>query len=154
MAARGLSQSGHASYIAALSKRPPFLRCLGVSLRSIRRPTHLTARPLVVGLMAIDFLVGIPVWLCAGHVYLLALALVTRAAGLSARGIRRLLLSNLMFILPLIGISVIAHIVCEIGPERKWGLFGPGDGPMGDLAPHTWLDRSGDHREGVVPMST
>jgi len=71
--------------------------------------THLTTRGLVVGSVTVGFLVSILESLCTGQVYLPTIVFVTRAPGLRAGAIGYLLLYNLMFILPLVGILAPAY---------------------------------------------
>ena len=72
--------------------------------------TGLTARHLLVGSVSVGCVVAILESLCTGQVYLPTIVFVARAPGLRASAIAYLLLYNLMFILPLVGILIIGYL--------------------------------------------
>ena len=70
----------------------------------------LTTRGLVVGSVSVGFLVSILESLCTGQVYLPTIVFVSRAPGLRAGAIGYLMLYNVMFIVPLVGILALAYL--------------------------------------------
>lgn len=64
----------------------------------------LTTRGLVLGSLSVGFLVSILESLCTGQVYLPTIVFMTRAEGMRSAAVGYLVLYNLMFILPLVGI--------------------------------------------------
>ena len=71
--------------------------------------TGLTARGLVIGSLTVGFLVSILESLCTGQVYLPTIVFMTRAPGMRAAAVAYLLLYNVMFIMPLIGILAMTY---------------------------------------------
>jgi len=72
--------------------------------------TRLTSQNLAIASVSVGFLVAIFESLCTGQVYLPTIVFVARSPGLRASAIGYLLLYNLMFILPLIGILAIGWL--------------------------------------------
>ena len=70
----------------------------------------LSTRNLVVGSIGVGFLVSILESLCTGQVYLPTLIFVARTSTMRAEAFGYLLLYNLMFILPLVGILIIGYM--------------------------------------------
>jgi len=70
----------------------------------------LSTRNLVVGSVGIGFLVSILESLCTGQVYLPTLIFVARTSTMRAEAFGYLLLYNIMFILPLVGILIIGYL--------------------------------------------
>ena len=71
--------------------------------------THLTTRGLVIGSVTVGFLVSILESLCTGQVYLPTIVFMTRTPGMRAAAVSYLLLYNVMFILPLVGILAMTY---------------------------------------------
>jgi hypothetical protein len=71
--------------------------------------TGLTTRGLVIGSTSVGFLVSILESLCTGQVYLPTIVFVTRAPGMRTAAVAYLLLYNVMFILPLVGILAMTY---------------------------------------------
>ena len=69
----------------------------------------LSARGLLVGSVGVGIVVALLESLCTGQVYLPTLMFVSRAPGLRTAAVSYLLLYNLMFILPLVGIIVLGY---------------------------------------------
>ena len=69
----------------------------------------LGTRGLVIGSLAVGFLVSLLESLCTGQVYLPTIVFVTRAPGLRAAAVGYLLLYNAMFVLPLVGILALTY---------------------------------------------
>jgi len=69
----------------------------------------LSARNLVIGSLSVGFLVSMLESLCTGQVYLPTIVFMTRDPSTRHAAIGYLLLYNLMFILPLIGILVVTY---------------------------------------------
>ena len=69
----------------------------------------LSARGLLVGSVGVGIVVALLESLCTGQVYLPTLMFVSRAPGLRTAAVSYLLLYNLMFILPLLGIIVLGY---------------------------------------------
>ena len=72
--------------------------------------TGLTTRGLVIGSVSVGFLVSILESLCTGQVYLPTIVFMTRAPGLRTAAWSYLLLYNVMFILPLVGVLVMTYL--------------------------------------------
>jgi hypothetical protein len=91
--------------------------------RRIRRVVRvgLSTRGLVAGSLGVGFLVALLESLCTGQVYLPTIVLVARSPGLRGHAVAYLLLYNLMFILPLIGILAVAY--CGVGSQRLGELL-------------------------------
>jgi hypothetical protein len=71
--------------------------------------TGLTTRGLVIGSLSVGFLVSILESLCTGQVYLPTIVFMTRAPGMKSAAIAYLLLYNVMFIVPLLGILAMTY---------------------------------------------
>ena len=71
--------------------------------------TGLTTRGLVIGSLSVGFLVSILESLCTGQVYLPTIVFMTRAPGMQAAAVGYLLLYNVMFIVPLLGILAMTY---------------------------------------------
>lgn len=69
----------------------------------------LTARRMLVGSVSIGFVVSLLESLCTGQVYLPTIVFVTRQPGMKAAALGYLVLYNVMFILPLVGILALAY---------------------------------------------
>ncbi len=69
----------------------------------------LNTRNLVIGSFAVGCLIALLESLCTGQVYLPTIMYVARSPGLRAHAIGFLLLYNVMFIAPLVGILVVAY---------------------------------------------
>ncbi len=70
----------------------------------------LKTRNLLIGSIGVGFLVAVLESVCTGQVYLPTIVLVARSPALRAHALAYLLLYNLMFILPLVGILVLAYL--------------------------------------------
>lgn len=69
----------------------------------------LSTRSLLLGSVTVGFLVALLESLCTGQVYLPTIVLVAREPGLRANALGYLVLYNLMFIAPLVGLLMIAY---------------------------------------------
>jgi hypothetical protein len=81
----------------------------------------LSSRALVVASIGVGVLVALLESLCTGQVYLPTIVLVARSPGLRAHAVAYLLLYNLMFIAPLVGVLVVA--CCGVGSQRLGELL-------------------------------
>lgn len=71
--------------------------------------TGLTTRGLVIGSLSVGFLVSIFESLCTGQIYLPTIVFMTRTPGMKTAAVGYLLLYNVMFILPLVGILAMSY---------------------------------------------
>jgi len=71
--------------------------------------TGLTTRGLVIGSISVGFVVSILESLCTGQVYLPTIVFMTRAPGMQTAAVGYLLLYNVMFIVPLLGILAMTY---------------------------------------------
>ena len=69
----------------------------------------LTTRGLVLGSLSVGFLVSLLESLCTGQVYLPTIVFMTRTPGMRTAAVAYLLLYNVMFILPLVGILALTY---------------------------------------------
>ncbi len=76
---------------------------------------------LVVGSIVIGFLVALLESLCTGQVYLPTIVFVARSPTMRGDAIAYLLFYNLMFILPLIGVFIVAY--CGVSSDRLGRLL-------------------------------
>jgi thiol-disulfide isomerase/thioredoxin len=81
----------------------------------------LATRWLLAGALAVGFLVAVLESLCTGQVYLPTMMFVWRDPSLRSRALGYLLLYNVMFILPLVGIFGIAYF--GVSSERLGGFL-------------------------------
>ena len=95
-------RGGHASKASLGLPKPVRARINQV----IRR--GLTTRNLAVGAVAVGFLVAVLESVCTGQTYVPTITLMVRTPALRASAVAYLALYNLMFILPLVGILVVA----------------------------------------------
>jgi len=76
----------------------------------------LSARGLLVSSLGVGLAVALLEGACTGQLYLPVLTLVARSPALRVRAVAYLLLYNLMFILPLVGVFLLAY--WGVGSER------------------------------------
>jgi len=79
----------------------------------------LSSRRLVAGAFSVGFVVALLESVCTGQVYLPTIILLTRAPGLRTQAVAYLLLYNVMFILPLVGVLSLAYF--GVGSQRLQG---------------------------------